>query len=67
MGLKGGGSIQKTGPMTRISALYPGAYAPGYSEDIWVIRPNSYIPLSTICMFLAGGALLWPRVLHVRF
>ena len=46
----------KIGPMTRISALYPGAYAPdislrsisgayapGYSADIRVIRPNSYI------------------------
>ena len=29
--------------MTRISALYPGAYAPGYNADIRVIRPNSYI------------------------
>ena len=26
-----------------------------------------YIPLATICTFLAGGALLWPTVLHVRF
>ena len=25
------------------------------------------IPLATICTFLAGGALLWPTVLHVRF
>ena len=33
----------KIGPMTRISALYPGAYAPGYSADIRVIRPNYYI------------------------
>ena len=33
----------KIGPMTRISALYPGAYAPGYSANIRVIRPNSYI------------------------
>ena len=37
------GSIQKLGLMTRISALYPGAYAPGYSADIRVIRPNSFI------------------------
>ena len=33
----------KLGPMTRIYALYPGAYAPGYSADSRVIRPNSYI------------------------
>ena len=26
-----------------------------------------HIPLATICTFLAGGALLWPTVLHVRF
>ena len=32
---------------------------------IWYI--SSHIPLSTICTFLAGGALLWPTVLHVRF
>ena len=50
------GYYTKIGPMTRISALYPGAYAPdierreisgayapGYSADIRVIRPNSYI------------------------
>ena len=33
----------------------------------WVFDGGHDIPLATICSFLAGGALLWPTVLHVRF
>ena len=38
------------------------------AAETWVREsPVPYIPLATICTFLAGGALLWPTVLQVRF